>query len=594
MNPEADVVFEVAFEVCNKVGGIYAVLKSKAARMVEQYKDNYFAIGPYFKERAVLETMKQKPPEFMKNIFSQLEKEGIKCFYGKWLIPGKPNVILIDYFDIMNRANSIKEKLWEEYKIDSWDASYDFDEPVVWSTAVGILLDKIISKMKDKKVVCQFHEWMSGAGMLYLNGKVPTVFTTHATMLGRTIAGNGEDLYSEINSGKPIDPRRAYKYGIQAKHLAEKACVENCSIFTTVSEITGKEAEYIHGRKPDVILPNGLDSSKFPTMEEIAISHRKYKQKIKDFLNSYFGPYYETDLWDCMLFFTSGRYEFRNKGYDVFIDALGALNNKMKEENVRKSVFVFFFVPDANSGPNVELLESIRLYEDMQEGLQDEMPWIEELIIASLVRGKMPKTGAVFRKEFIDELKRKVLAFKKRGNPPLSAFNINCEGNPIIEAFKKNNLLNMKGDKVKVIFYPSYLSTTDKLLGLSYEQAVQGTHLGVFPSYYEPWGYTPLDAAENGVLAITSDLAGFGIFIKPNVKKDSGIMVLERDSKSREEIVKNLSETLWNVVIMKRKDRIPKKAEAKDLATLSDWKIIIKNYIESHNLALEKFNNKKN
>jgi glycogen(starch) synthase len=592
MKPEADVLFEVAFEVCNKVGGIYAVLKSKAARMTEHYKDNYFAVGPYFKERAVLETMKQKPPEFMKNVLSELGKEGIKCFYGKWLIPGKPNVILIDYFDVMKNAAKIKERLWEDYKIDSWDSSYDFDEPVVWSTAVGMLLEKIISKLKDKKVVCQFHEWMSGAGMLYLKDKVPTVFTTHATMLGRTIAGHGEDLYAEINSGIPIDPKRSYKYGIQAKHLTEKACVENCNIFTTVSEITGKEAEYIHGRKPDVILPNGLDSSKFPTMEELAINHRKYRQKIKDFLNAYFGPYYENDLWDCMLLFTSGRYEFRNKGYDVFIDALGLLNERMKKENVRKCVFAFFFVPSGNSGPNVELLESIRLYEDMQEGLQDEMPWIEEMIIASLVRGKMPKTGAVFRKEFIDELKRKILAFKKRGNPPLSAFNIEYEGDSIIEGFKKNNLLNKKVDKVKVIFYPSYLSTTDKLLGLSYEQAVQGTHLGVFPSYYEPWGYTPLDAAENGVLAITSDLAGFGIFIKPKLKKDSGIMVLERDGKSQDEIVKSLSDMLWNVVTMRRKERIPKKAEAKDLATLSDWKIIIKNYVEAHNLALERFSKK--
>ncbi|MFH1473444.1 MAG: hypothetical protein ABIE55_00985 [Candidatus Aenigmatarchaeota archaeon] len=589
MKPEADVMFEVAFEVCNKVGGIYAVLKTKAARMVEKYKEDYFAIGPYFKERAVLETMKHKPPAFLKQIFSELEKQGIKCFYGKWLIPGKPNVILIDYFDMMKQAGKIKENLWKDYKIDSWNASYDFDEPVVWSTAVGMLLEKLIPKLKDKKVVCQFHEWLSGAGMLYLKGKAPTVFTTHATVLGRSIAGSDEDLYAEINSGKPIEPKRAYKYGVQAKHLLEKACAENCDVFTTVSEITGKEAEYILGRKPDITLPNGLDSSKFPTMEEISIYHRKYRKKIKDFLNAYFGPYYETELFDCMIMFTSGRYEFRNKGYDLFIDALGLLNERMKKEGVRKNVFAFFFVARGNSGPNIDILENIRLFEDMQEELKDELPWIEEMIITSLVKGRMPKTGTIFRNEFLDELKRKVMAFKKRGDPPLSVFNINYEGDPIIDGFRRNSLLNKKTDKVKVIFYPSYLSSTDKLMGLNYEQAVQGTHLGVFPSYYEPWGYTPLDAAENGVLAITSDLAGFGIFIKPKLKKDSGLMVLERDGKSHEENVKNLSNMLWNVATMNRKERIPKKAEVKDLASLSDWKILVGKYVEAHNLALKKF-----
>ena len=587
---KADFLFEVSFEVCNKVGGIYAVLKSKAARMTEQYKENYFAIGPWFKEKAVLETMKQKPPVYMKNVFSELEKMGIKCFYGKWLIPSKPNVILIDYSETMKKGNDIKEELWKKYKVDSWNAGYDFDEPVAWSTAVGILLEKLAPKLPSKNVVCQFHEWMSGTGMLHLKGKVATVFTTHATMLGRTIAGSGEDLYAEVNSGKPLDPKRSYKYGMQAKHLLEKACAESCDVFTTVSEITGKEAEYILGKKPDIILPNGLDTSKFPTMEEVAITHRKYRKKIKDFLNAYFSPYHETDLFDAMILFTSGRYEFRNKGYDVFIDALGKLDEKMREQNIRKNVFAFFFVPKFTSGASIELLESIRLYEDMEEEIKDELPFIEEKIIESIINGKMPKKTSIFKKEFLQELRKKMLAFKRKGNPPLCAFNTECDHDPIIQRFVANGLLNSNRNKVKVIFYPDYLSSTDKLLSLNYEQAVQGTHLGVFPSYYEPWGYTPLDAAANGVLAITSDLAGFGIFIKPFLKDKEGIMVLEREGKNNEKIVKDLSEMLWKVVIMKRKDRIPKKAEAKYLAGLSDWKYLVKNYVEAHNMALEKLN----
>jgi len=594
METKADVCFEVAFEVCNKVGGIYAVLESKAARMVELYGENYFAIGPYFPEKAILETVKMSPPKSCEKILNSLEKEGIRCHFGKWLIEGHPNVILVEFNDLFKRANEIKTGLWEKYKVDSWGVGFDFDEPVVWSTAVGMLIEKLIPCFENKKIVTQFHEWMSGGALLYLKDKVPTVFMTHATMLGRTIAGVGEDLYKEIDEAfsknMPIDPKRPYKYGVQAKHLMEKACAENASVFATTSEITAREATYILGKKPDIILPNGLDIERFPTMEEFALLHRKYRSKIKHFLSAYFNPYYNTDLWDSMIFFTSGRYEFRNKGFDIFIEALGKLNESMKKENVEKNIFTFFSVPRGGVKENIELMESIRLYKDMKDSVEDEVPWIEEMTLDSIAKGVMPKINNLFRKEFLEESKRKIAAFKKKGNPSLSAYLVD-DNDIFIKSFKENNLLNRAEDKVKVIFYPAYLSTTDRLLGLDYNQLVQGSHLGVFPSYYEPWGYTPLECAANGVPSITSDLAGFGIFIKENSdqSKKLGIMVLDRDGKSHEEIVEKLYEMLWYTVSMNRNERIPKKAQAKDLASLADWKILIKNYVDSHNMALERF-----
>ncbi len=594
MKTQANVLFEVAFEVCNKVGGIYAVIESKAARMVELYKNNYFAVGPYYPERAILETIKQKPPKFCEKVFSSLNKNGIKCHYGKWIVEGKPNVILVEFNDLLEKVNNIKTELWKKYKVDSWGTKFDFEEPVAWSTAAGMLIEKLFPCFENKNVVAHFHEWLSGAALLYLKDKVPTVFTTHATMLGRTIAGWGEDLYKEVNdaiyTNTPLDPKRPHKYGVQAKHQMEKACAENCTIFSTTSEITSKEAIYILGKIPDIILPNGLDIERFPTMEEFALLHRKYREKIKHFLSAYFNPYYETDLWDAMVFFTSGRYEFRNKGYDVLIEALGKLNERMKKEKIKKNIFVFFYVPRGDIKDNIEIMESTQLYDDMRETVDDELPWIEEMILDSLAKGKMPKMRVILKKEFLEECKRKIAAFKRKGNPPFSAYIVD-EDDLIVNAFKENRLLNRIDDKVKVIFYPSYLSTTDRLLGLNYEQAVQGSHLGVFPSYYEPWGYTPLECAANGVLSITSDFAGFGIFIKQNSdqSKNPGIGVLERDSKSREEVIEKLYEMLWNIVIMSRKERIPKKAQAKDLASLADWKILIKNYVQAHNMALERF-----
>lgn len=594
MEAKADVMFEVSFEVCNKVGGIYAVLESKAARMVEIYKNNYFAIGPYYPEKAITESIKQNPPECFVKAFDALEKEGIKCHFGKWFVQGRPNVILVEFSSVLKQVNNIKTKLWEKYSIDSLGTGFDFDEPVAWSTAVGMVIEKLLPCFEGKKVVTQFHEWLSGGALLYLKDKVPTVFMTHATMLGRTIAGTGEDLYKEIDeafkNNVSIDPKRPYKYGVQAKHLMEKACALNANVFATTSEITSREALYILGKKPDIILPNGLDIERFPTMEEFALLHRKYREKIKSFLSAYFNPYYKADLWDSMIFFTSGRYEMRNKGYDVFIDALGKLNERMKKENIKNTIFAFFFVPRGDARENIELMESIKLYDDMREFVKDEMPWIEEMTLNLLATGSMPKMKPIFRDEFLEECKRKITAFKKKGNPPLST-SIVDENDLIISSFKKNKLFNKADDKVKVIFYPYYLSSTDKLLGLNYDEVVQGSHLGVFPSYYEPWGYTPLECAANGVLSITSDLAGFGIFIKQNSEqnKNPGIMVLERDGKTYEQIVENLYEMLWSVAAMNRNERIPKKSQAKDMASLADWKILINNYIQSHNMALENF-----
>ncbi|MFH1229464.1 MAG: hypothetical protein V1678_03510 [Candidatus Aenigmatarchaeota archaeon] len=598
MDSKIDALFEVSFEVCNKVGGIYAVLESKAKRMVDIYKEDYFLIGPYYPEKAVTECLKQNPPKEFEKIFSELKDIGITCYFGKWLIDGRPNVILVDFKEILKNVNTIKWDFWNDYKIDSLGTGFDFDEPVAWSYACGVVIDKLLSAFKGKNVAGQFHEWLSGAGLLYLHKKIPTIFTTHATTLGRTIAGWGEDLYAEVNdsmkNGIMLDPKRPYKYGVQAKHLMEKACVDNASVFTTVSEITAKEAQYVLGKKPEVVLPNGLDIERFPTMEEFALLHRKYLQKMKHFFSAYFSPYYETEMWDSMVFFTSGRYEFRNKGYDIFIEALGKLNDTMKKEGTNKNIFVLFYVPKDNIKDNIDLIESIKVYNDIRERVSDEIPWIEEMVMDSLIKGEAPKNNLLFRKEFLQESKKKYYSFKKTGTPPFSAY-ITDQSDTIIESFKNNGLLNRQEDKVKVILYPSYLSATDRLLGLNYEQAIQGSHLGVFPSYYEPWGYTPLECAANGVMSMTSDLSGFGIFIKQHSDQSElpGIIVLEREKKSHAEIVEKMYEDIYSIVTMTRSERIPKKAQAKYLASLADWKILIKNYVIAHNMALEKFSSQK-
>ncbi|MBU1855248.1 MAG: glycogen/starch synthase, partial [Nanoarchaeota archaeon] len=326
MKPKADYLFEASWEVCNKVGGIYTVVKSKAYVMKEHYK-NYFLIGPYFSKKAMVELNDKEPPEFLKNAFEELKKEGVNCYYGTWDVDGSTNTILIDFQSMIALKNNIKADLWMSEKIDSYISRWDFEEPMIWSWTVGMLLGHIESKLAGKKIVGHFHEWLSGFSIFYLkkiNSSIKTVFTTHATMLGRTISGSGGDLYNLLEKINP--EQEAYKHDVKDKFLTEKAAANKADIFTTVSEITALEAEKLLGRKPEVILNNGLTMRKFPTIEETSMKHLLTREKIRDFLTFHFFPYYNMDLEHNLIFFIVGRYEFKNKGLDVMIKALGRLN----------------------------------------------------------------------------------------------------------------------------------------------------------------------------------------------------------------------------------------------------------------------------
>jgi phosphorylase/glycogen(starch) synthase len=262
IKPKSDMLFEISWEVCNKAGGIFTVLSSKAAQMQKYYKDGYYLVGPYFPEASKTAFKEGSIPENYKKVYEDLKKEGIVCRFGTWLIKGEPKVILLDCKDFWSEMDIIKKELWDEFKLDSLDAPYDFNEPVLWSWAVGILLEKLSKIHGDKKIVAQAHEWLSGATVLYLKKNkvdVSTVFTTHATTLGRSLgrslAGNGVELYSVLDK---IDSRKeAYQYRVQAKHFMEKISAETADVFTTVSQTTALETKYILDKDVDVVLPNG-------------------------------------------------------------------------------------------------------------------------------------------------------------------------------------------------------------------------------------------------------------------------------------------------------------------------------------------------
>ncbi len=590
---------EVGYEIANKVGGIYTVLASKAEYSKKNVKD-YYTIGPYYEKNAAIEFEEKDPPKGMKEAFEDIKrKHGIHCRFGHWLVDGKPNCILIDPREFRAKVNTIKRELWDENKVDSLHADWWYDEPLPWARATGIVIEELYNAgVFGKHTIAHFHEWLCGPGLLYLKNRKPeikTVFTTHSTVLGRSIAEIGrEDLYQLINNGlsknASVPDGKAYEYKCEAKHLLEKATAHNAHVFTSVSETIIPECHYILGRKPDVILPNGLNMNRFPLMENLSSMHIHLRNKIRRFVMSYFSPYYDFDPKDTLFVFLSGRMEFHNKGIDLFLDSLGRLNKKLKEDKTEKNVVAFIWVPEHTMERKRTVMENMAMFEHIEEMVEKEGEKIEGRILRSFARGMSPENMHIFTKDFLSDMKRMQLQLKAKHDqiPPITPFDLFSD-NAITKGLEKNGLNNKKEDKVKVIYYPAYLSTADGLLGLDYYDAMIGCHVGVFPSYYESWGYTPLEAAALGLQSITTDLSGFGRFIKPSLTKDDmSIMVLKRDGVNYDDSLNELTDMLAKVCNMTKNQRGLAKIRAKHLSMLADWENLIKNYLKAYDTALAK------
>ncbi|MBU5688452.1 MAG: hypothetical protein QW757_03220 [Candidatus Woesearchaeota archaeon] len=601
-----DVCLEVSFEAGNKVGGIYTVLVSKARHMKDIYGDNYYAIGFYNKNNLKDFDEVETPKEF-KKIFTELEKEGIKCFFGKWISAYDANLILLDTKEFrekivqgMRNVDFIKKEFWDKFKVDSLRTGFDYDEPLAWSYAVGMLIEKIFeNKIFSGNIVCQFHEWLSGGAILYLvDKKIPVakVFTTHATRIGRAKSSAGENLMEEVETGlkinKIMSDDEAYRFNLEAQHKIEKLCAHMSEVFTTVSEIVAEEAAYILGKKPDVITINGLDLSKYPSTRTMMVLHEKYREKINEFLSAYFSPYYSIEnMKNNIVFFISGRYEFFNKGVDLFIEGLAKLNENLKKKKSNKTVFAFILIPSGIKGPRQDLLEALLKYEEIKDLVDDSLNSIKDEVVEEIVNGREVKIDNIIDENF--KIKSKILSrlFRSKSDvAPLCAFELSYDNDMILSALQKHGLNNKKDDRVKVIFYPTYISVTDGLLSMDYEEFVLGSSMGFFPSKYEPWGYTPFETAALRTLMLTTDVAGFGVELMKECKDDKCIenRVLRVKGRSREEIIKDMARIMEWCVELDKEVRVMEKVKTRQLVERFDWSIQISNYLRAHELALER------
>lgn len=544
-----ETLFELSWEVCNKVGGIYTVITSKLKEAKYQFKD-YYLVGPYNKSNQYSFVSKSTPKKYEKAV-EELEKLGIKLHFGEWLIDTTPSVILVEYKNYSKYINDIKARLYELHKIDSMGTAwFDFDEPTLWSWACGVAIEKLTQNEQDseKKVLVHSHEWMAGGAIFYLKSlenayKFKTVFTTHATMLGRTINYNEHNLYEKLESINPDE--KAYEFKVHTKFQAERALAHITDIFTTVSNITDLECEKFFNRKADVILYNGFNIEKNKEFSTQIKEFEKSRLKLNQFVEGYFYNSYPILTQNTQIFFTSGRYEFENKGYKILVRALSKLNEKLKEENSSKNIVCFFSVMLSN---NLE---------------------------------KDPQIIDSFKKAYNKQ------DFKTKDFAPLSTHIIESN-NELIQEFIKEGLHNRKDDKVRVILTPHQINENDGVFNQNYYELVSGTDLAVFTSSYEPWGYTPLESISLGVPTITSNLAGFGRFIEEKKLENSGIQILDRFKTQFDNEIENLTQMLLDFTKTPQLKLIEQKKQCLWLSNNFTWEEFYNNYIKAYRQALEK------
>ena len=530
-----DRLFEVSWEVCNKVGGIHTVVATKAQTMVEALGDKYIAIGPDIHREG-------DNPEFeedhslLADWRQMVYNNGIRIRIGRWKISGRPLTILVDFSSFINNKDNILKKMWEVYHVDSISGQWDYIEPVLFGFAAGKVIESYCSMFctPNEQPAAHFHEWMTASGGLYLHDRSPytaTLFTTHATVVGRSIAGNGIPLYKQLPELNANDLAR--QFNVVAKHSLEKTAAANHDCFCTVSDITAQECQSLLSKKPDIVTPNGFEDSFVWPAQELTAKRTEARTLMLKIAEACLNCKFEQEPF---IVGTSGRYEFHNKGIDVFIDALKTLADK----NPAKDILAYITVPAGNNGPRKDLA-------------------------AHLADSSLP----------IDPAQ---IAYTTHY---LSA----PDWDPIVNALK-GSTINTPQSRVKLIFVPSYLDGNDGIFNIHYYELLSGMDATVFPSYYEPWGYTPLESAAFSVPTITTTLAGFGLWAAARKPTDKGVTVIERTDDNGATVTTEIADRLADYAAMDSTASAAARREARAIADTALWENLSEYYWQAYDIAL--------
>ena len=529
-------LFEVSWEVCNKVGGIYAVVSGKILEALAAFGENYFLLGPDLGNNPDFE---ETDEPCWQELRQETDRRNLSCRFGRWNIPGRPKVILVGYRDRYDQSQLLFS-LWNRYGVDSISGGWDYVEPVMFSTACGEVIEaacKALHIPADGPALAHFHEWMCGGGLLYLKTNAPyvgTVFTTHATMLGRSMAGSGFDIYKQMPQ---INPKHeAGAYNITAKCSMETASAREADCFTTVSRITADEAGVFLGRTPDVLTLNGLDLRVIPDYSRDRSLATASRQRLLEAA----GRLLRRRLpEDTRVFLVSGRYEYHNKGIDVFLDALGMVNTALSQS--QSNVLALCAVMGGHSGVNADAVSGDPT--------------------------KLPGQGGFW----------------------ISSHHVyNQPNDPILNACQRLGLDNRPENHVQVIFDPALLDGKDGFLNMRYEEVLAACDLGVFPSWYEPWGYTPQESAAHAVPTVTTDLSGFGMWVRSSQRDKNGVTIICRRQTSYDETAASLRDVLLQYASLPEEQMQEHRHMVRHVAEGCSWEQFFPYYVQAYGLALDK------
>jgi glycogen(starch) synthase len=586
-------LFEVAWEVCQQLGGIYTVIRSKVPSIVEQWGSRYCLIGPYNPQTSQTEFEEVQPTGIFHEVIQSLNEQGIEAHYGHWLITGRPRVLLLNPRSVTPQLGWIKYLLWEHHNI----AIPDGDDLINQVCAFGYVVEqcfRAITKAQTGKraIIGHFHEWMGATAIPEIrraNIPVSIVFTTHATLLGRYLAMNDPWFYDHLPFVDwEADARR---FNIEAQVRLERAAAHGSHIFSTVSDITGLECEHLLGRKPDVLVPNGLNIERFVALHEFQNLHRIYKEKINDFVVAHFFPSYSFDLDRTMYFFTSGRFEYRNKGFDLTIESLARLNHRMKMAGTNKTVVFFVITRKPIRSINAEALRRRAMMQEMQDDCRAISRQIEERLFVSASMGKYPDMDELVDDYWRLRLRRLMHVWKSKCMPTIVTHDlVDDQSDEVLNQLRSCQLFNQPSDPVKVVYHPDFVTTNDPLFGMDYDQFVRGCHLGIFPSSYEPWGNAPLECAAMGLPSITSNLSGFGTYLENNIPDHAkdGLHVLDRRHASFDSAANTLTNQLFDFMQLDRRERINQRNRTQIASEHFDWHNLGRYYAEAYESVLKK------
>lgn len=584
-------LFEVAWEVCQQLGGIYTVLRSKVPSIVEQWGTRYCLIGPYNPQSSQTEFEEVQPSGLFRDILQALAAEGIEAHYGHWLVTGRPRVLLLNPRSVQHQLGWIKYLMWEHHNI-----AIPEDDLVNQVIAFGHVVERAfhaIAKAQPARrpVIGHFHEWMGGTAIPELrraNVPVSIVFTTHATLLGRYLAMNDYWFYDHLPFVDWLADAR--RFNIEAQVRLERAAAHGSHVFSTVSDITGLECEHLVGRKPDVLVPNGLNIERFVALHEFQNLHRVYKDKINEFVVAHFFPSYAFDLDKTLYFFTSGRFEYRNKGFDLTIEALARLNHRMKQAGSNQTVVFFMITRQPIRSINAEALRRRAMMQEMQDDCRQIANRIGERLFVSASQGKFPAMDALVDDYWRLRLRRLMHVWKSKSMPTIVTHDLVDDHNDeILKQLRACSLFNSPSDPVKVVYHPDFVTTNDPLFGMDYDQFVRGCHLGIFPSSYEPWGYAPLECAALGLPSITSNLSGFGTYLEQNIADHdkNGLWVLNRRYSSFEASANALTDRLYSFLQLDRRERINQRNRVQIASEHFDWHNLGRYYATAYEQVLK-------